>query len=264
MLVSRPSTIPPFFTELTPSDGSLENKILTTINQALQNLNAKPLRNIDSFLDGCLQLICSFAEQDHYGARDDVQYCGPLFSDNLGGQINWPDSSSTRIFAYLTDKIRGFDRAVHAIAELPGHKVLHIPGNTNFDETTLGKRADIEFIRKPIAMRSVFNGASLIISQGGIGTNGQALLHGVPQVVIPTQNEQRMLARRMLVQKLTKAADHHQANVDFYQVFHSALHDQVMHKNAAEIAHKYSVFSQADQVSSMVQNMFGFLQQFKS
>lgn len=250
---------PPHFSEFASSVNQLDEKILVTMNKVLALFKAEPFRNVGGLFNSSQQFLCSFEEQDHYGVRPDVSYRGALFDSSFGEPASWPANAECYTFAYLTPQVKNFEAAVDAVAKLPGCKLLHIP---SADQKLIGQynhRSDVIIHSKPILLASILECADLVIHQGGMGVSAQALLNGIPQVLIPTQTEQRMLARRMLEQNIAHAVDHHHENPAFETAFQHALTDNGLREKSAMLKQKYSGFSQRQQIEDIVNEMMGFV-----
>lgn len=249
---------PPLFSEFAQSVNQLDEKILYTMNKVLALFKAEPYREIGDLFNSSRQFLCSFAELDHYGPRSNFHYWGALFDSSFGEVFAWPSGAEFYSFAYLTSKIKGFERAVAAVANLPGFKLLHIPAADKNIIEQYRDRHDVVIKSEPVLLSSVFDRVDLVVHQGGMGVSAQCLLKGVPQVLIPTQTEQRMLTRQMLTRNIAKAVDHHK-NPSFDTVFQEALVDQELRAKTKLLQQKYAGFSQQIQIENMVDEMHTFV-----
>lgn len=245
---------PPLFFEFAQSVNQVDEKILYTMNKVLALFKAEPYREIGDLFNSSRQFLCSFAEQDHYGARSNVPYWGALFDSSFGEEFTFPSGAEFYSFAYLTSKIKGFEHAVAAVANLPGFKLLHIPAADKNIIEQYRNRNDVVIKSEPVLLSSVLDRVDFVAHQGGMGVSAQCLLKGVPQVLIPTQTEQRMLARQMLTLNNAKAVDHHK-NPSFDIVFQEASIDQELRAKTTLLQKKYVGFSQQVQIEHMVDEM---------
>jgi UDP:flavonoid glycosyltransferase YjiC (YdhE family) len=248
---------PPLFSEFAQSVNQLDEKILGTMNKLLALFKAEPYQEIGDLFNSSRQFLCSFAEQDHYGVRSNFHYWGALFDSSFGEEFALPSGAEFYSFAYLTSKIKDFERAVAAVANLPGFKLLHIPAADKNIIEQFSDRNDVVIKSAPVLLSSVFDRVDLVVHQGGMGVSAQCLLKGIPQVLIPTQTEQRMLARQMLTQNIAKAVDHHK-NPSFDIVFQEALVDHELRAKTKLLKQKYAGFSQQIQIENMVDEMHKF------
>lgn len=241
---------PWFFPERPAPHGHIDAQLLYVVNRALKNLQGEPLAKLGDIFNGSQVVLNTFAELDHYGARENTQYWGPLYSQDIGEAVKWPEHIQPRIFAYLTPQIPNFSLALKEVMQLPGYKILHIPG---VDATSLVEATTKEVCIKTTAVRleSILDHADLVINQGGMGLSSQCFIRGIPQVIIPTQIEQRMLARRMLMQKLALAVDPKLENPPYEETFQKALDVSFKQK----IMPTYKDFSLQQQVEKIVKEI---------
>ncbi len=252
------SAFPLFIANLPEPDAGLDARVLANINYVMQVFSGEPLVSLGDIFDGAENYLCTFPELDHYGQRTDEDYWGPLFSANSGENYEWPDGASLCVFAYLTPKLKHLAQAVAAIAQLPGHKLVHIPGLTT-DQLNAFSIYDLSIATSPVNMDSVLHKADLIISQGGMGMSSLCALAGNRHVILPTQMEQTMLARRLSSMGLAYAASAEASLDDYFAVFSKALGCELLAKNSQLLAQKYQGFSQDEQLEALTEDMLDLL-----
>ena len=248
-------TFPPFFPEKPSTEINLSEQILKVINKVLTSFHTEIFEYIGDIFSYATQFLCTFSELDHYGVRHDGNYCGPLYADEIGDVFSWPNAEK-KIFAYLTPQVKNIALALTEISRLPGFKLIHVPGlNADLQQHFLG-RSDLHIHSTPVRMDSLLKQVDLVICQGGIGLSSQCFMRGITQVLVPTQVEQRMLARRMLVQQLAFAVDPNLPNPPYEDVLSKSLESSVVEQNCAAIKDKYQHFSQQDQILKMTETIF--------
>jgi len=252
------SAFPLFSAGLAEPEAGLDDRVLANINHAMQVFDGQLLANLGDIFSAAENYLCTFPELDHYGARADVDYWGPLFSANLGVDYQWPADASHYVFAYLTPRLKHLAQAVAAIAQLPGHKLVHIPGLTP-EQLKAFSAQDISLVSSPVNMDSVLRRANLVISQGGMGLSSLCALAGVRHVIVPTQMEQTMLARRLSSMGLAYAANAEVTADEYFSVFIKALLCEQLAKNGQLLAQKYQGFSQEEQLGALVEDMLELL-----
>ena len=246
------NTFPPFFPEKPSPEINLSEQILDVINKILTFFQAEPFEVIGDIFSSATQLLCTFSELDHYGVRSGGNYCGPLYADEVGDVFSWPNAEK-KIFAYLTPQVKNVALALTEISRMPGFKLIHVPGlSADLQQHFLG-RSDLHIHSTPVRMDSLLNQVDLVICQGGIGLSSQCFMRGITQVLVPTQVEQRMLARRMLVQQLAFAVDPNLPNPPYSEVLSKSLESSVVEQNCAAIKDKYQNFSQPNQISEITE-----------
>lgn len=150
-----------------------------------------------------LSLLVCWPEIDHYAdrAQDAAgahHYLGPLTTLGAGGQIRWRDRDVPRVFAYLRpntpQSVAGFG-ALHARAP-DLDVILAAPGIERGEAEQLIARG-VQVVDGPAQLDLILGDCDLAISHFGNGVVAACLEHGIPQIGLPSQREQAMLARAM-------------------------------------------------------------------
>ena len=236
----------------------LDNKVLSSINYAVTRLGGIGLNNLGDIFADTTRFLCTLPELDHYGIRSCIDYWGPLFSADQGIEPRWPDVSGARIFAYLTPKLANLEQVVTALAQSPGAKLLHLPGATE-EQCQAWSNPSLKIEAQPVNMSQVLDVVDMVVSQGGMGVSSQCVLAGVRHVIIPTQMEQAMLARRLSAMGLAYVAGVGAAVEEYEALFSKALACELLSQNSRLLAKKYKGFAQKEQVEAMVEGMLDLL-----
>lgn len=243
-----------YFAERSAPHGKIDQQILTVVNQVMNNFKAPLLNRSTEIVATNQPFLCSFEETDHYGPRTNTTYVGNLFSDDTGQHFDWPTTSEQNIFVYLTAKVKNLAGVVDAIANLPGHKLFHLPGVAEESLAHFRGRSDVTLHTKPVQLRYLMQNVNLVVGQSGPGLSAQCLIAGKRYVVIPTQAEQRMLARRLISQGLAYGIDHHK-EPNYTQVLEKTLNCEILQKNCAAAKEKYRGFNKEEQVEYIVNSI---------
>lgn len=252
------STFPLFTPGLSEPDAGLDEQILANINYAIQLGGGQALANLGDIFGRAEPYLCTLPELDHYDARGDVDYWGPLFSADQGLEPQWPVLSGARVFAYLTPKLAHLEQVVAALVQMPCAVLLHIPGLSE-NQREAWSTSSLRIEAQPISMRSVLAQTAMVVSQGGMGISAQCVLAGVRHVIIPTQMEQTMLARRLSDRGLVYAVKADATIADYAAVFHRALGCEVLANNSQMLAQQYRGFSQEEQINALTEDMLELL-----
>jgi UDP:flavonoid glycosyltransferase YjiC (YdhE family) len=108
-------------------------------------------------------------------------------------------------------------------------------------------------------MRKVLPSADMLVSQGGVGVSSQCALAGVRHVILPTQMEQTLLARRLSEMGLAYAMNAVADEGAYLALFKQALACPRLAANCLMLARQYQGFSQSEQITAMVDEMMELL-----
>ncbi len=95
------------FASITPwvevSDELLQastDKALERCNQVLESCGGEPLARLSDLMEARFKGLVTFAELDHYGPREGVDYYGLFMSRRPKPRPLWPPGDGPRIFVY--------------------------------------------------------------------------------------------------------------------------------------------------------------------
>lgn len=169
---------------------------LDRVTEAAQHLLGlgEPVRMRDLFDQR--NVLDTFAELDHYGARPDGHYVGPIFTVPRCLRTTWQGKDVPRVLAYLRPEVPGFVTLVQALAKLDAEVLCVAPGlNPEVAKRMATRRLRIALA--PVDLPPLFEHADLAISYGNSGFSTQALLAGVPLLMRPRHVEQVLFAQRV-------------------------------------------------------------------
>lgn len=158
------------------SSRDTENHLLENINRFLR------LEKVADLYDG-INLLTTYPELDHFGARLDAEYFGAVDDSDAGAPPVWSQGDGPRVFAYL----RPFPGLESLLASLRrrGHSTLAVVRNANIPGTT----------PHAVQLKTAFVKASLCICHASHGTTAASLMAGRPVLTFPTQSEQYLLGQ---------------------------------------------------------------------
>lgn len=174
-----------------------EARVLQTANAVLAGFGAAPFEWAADLLLGDAPLLCTWPELDHYGRHDPhAQWHGPNFLPQTGVAPSWPAGEGAKVFAYLKAGHADHAAVLRALAGQGCRVLCYMP------EVAGGKAPpvtspNILYAAAPVSLEAAFADASLCVCHGGEATLVQALLAGVPALLLPMQLEQFLLARRV-------------------------------------------------------------------
>lgn len=176
---------------LTTAETRLDH-VLDSAQKALGHTRTVRVRD----LFGAHDILDTFGELDHYGARPDGRYVGPIVSVPQALRVGWQSKESSRVLAYLRPAVPGFESIVQALARLDAEVLCIAPGM----KPEMAKRCATRRLRialAPVDLPSLLPDAQLAVSYGNSGFTTQALLAGVPLAMRPRHVEQAFFAHRV-------------------------------------------------------------------
>jgi UDP:flavonoid glycosyltransferase YjiC (YdhE family) len=174
---------------------SSEQRVLADINATSSHLGGRIYERLGEIFSPS-PIFASFAELDHYGARRDGCYVGSIHGLNKAMEVPWPPGNGARIVAYLRPHHRATADVMAAICESGSRAVCVIP---DAGDAIMGcySGETVSVFDSPVALGPLFSEADALIGYASIGTMTEALLAGVPLLMIPTTVEQYLVAKRV-------------------------------------------------------------------
>ena len=176
-----------------------EAHVLRVANAALVHHGAPPLQRACDLLLGDVPLLCTWPELDHYGRSEPTggRWYGPSFLPEAGEAPRWPEGAGPQVFAYLKTDHPDHAALLKALADEGCRTLCYLP------EVAAGKPApllhpSIRYAAGPVSLNEAFaDPCALCVCHGGEATLAQALLAGVPVLLLPMQTEQFLMSRRV-------------------------------------------------------------------
>ncbi len=174
----------------------VEQKALGLINDALRKRGLTSWNSLSLWFEQCdLQLLTSFPEADHFGARESGHYLG-VDATTGGREPAWGSPSADsrpRVFVYVNE-FEGFYRLLDALCET-ADVIVYCKNANSKRIRSYEKRATIS--SNPFDMFSLLNSADYFVTNGNHSTCANALQSGIGQMVIPLQREQMLMGVRV-------------------------------------------------------------------
>ncbi|MGZ5596117.1 MAG: glycosyltransferase [Usitatibacter sp.] len=194
----RLTPLPAFrFDEPVPAErvSQADARALASVNGALQRFGVAPLASLAQQFESDEDFLMTFPELDSYGTRPRAGYWGPRFSVDSGATVHWPASGGKGVLVYLKSNQPQLDALIDALAASPHRVAAFIPElDAARCERLRGPSRIVS--EEPMRLAPLLAECDLFVSQGGnvcVGT----LMSGVPQLVLPSQYEQYLTARRV-------------------------------------------------------------------
>ena len=170
-----------------------ENHLLQVVNEVLQSFGQHHLQRVSQLYgDTDDNILTTFPELDHFGARENQRYWGPLPS-NLGRAPLWPKGKGPKVLAYLKS-FPALPAVLNALRQLGCPTILVTDG---VDPALLQQfRADnLKVEESTVDADKVARECEFAILNAGHGMTATVLLAGKPSLQIPIYIEQYLLAK---------------------------------------------------------------------
>lgn len=169
--------------------------VLTVVNQALGRLGRGPLPDLAQiYRQADASLLLSWPELDHFGARPGQRYLGAV---PLGHQppAVWPDVSGPKVFGYL-QAMSSIEALLRCLREAGVCALLLVRGLPL--ELKLKYSSErLRFLDGLVDLASVAAQADGVIHHANHSSLVVFMEAGLPQLLIPRQQEQLLLALRL-------------------------------------------------------------------
>lgn len=183
----------------------------------------------------------TFAELDHYGSRPEHEYLGPINVLPGSKPMEWPTGRKGRIFAYLRPSVPGVDALLDALAACGASVICAMPG-MNPAHNRWHASARMLITPEPVAAEPLMRSADLVVNYGASGTMAQALLAGVPQLMVPANVEQYLGAVRVESLGAGRMVRLERKQAHFGRTIAELLAEPGYRRNTQAFADKYSAF----------------------
>jgi hypothetical protein len=232
----RGGVFAPFLT--TPRDAATlqtlrrnDRRLLQVLNDACQHCGVPEFSRLgDIYAQADHTLRLTLPEMDHFGARQGESYLGVGPSFGTAAPL-WPGTGEHKVFCYVQN-FRGLGTLLR---ELSASKLALLIYGRDLPPA-LTKQFDdfdnIAFTREPVDLEAVGRDARFVVHHASGATAAQFFLQGIPQLCIPTQQEQLLLALQLDRAGVGVTAPHDQPSFaqEIRQIHHQASYrDRAQH-----------------------------------
>ncbi len=231
-----------------------------SINACLARLpGARPIGHVSDLFRAAPACLATFAEIDHYGAREDTEYAGALFGAAEGPRVQWKSKDDAHVFAYLQNGTAGLKNMLTALGRSRAEVICAIPGIPERTARELSRRR-LRVLHHPVPLQPLLEDAQVVLCHGGSGTSAQALLNGVPLMALPASIEQLLQARCYQRMGAGIAVGSKRTVEILSSALDKLLTESTYSEKAAAFASKYRGFKPAraaDQAVALVERELG-------
>lgn len=233
--------------------GHAEQQVLANVNAVLTRHGAEPLDALWRLFRGDLPLLCSWPEIDHYPRAPDepLEWLGPNFLPDAGQAPQWPAGEGRPVFAYLKAGHPDHAAVLTALAARGCRVLCYLPEvNAGMQPPVVSDR--IRYASGPVDLTQAFAEAALVVCHAGQATVVQALLAGVPLLLLPMQAEQFLMSRQVERTGAAINAAMRPRPTDFGALVDALLTRPAARQAAQAFAQRHAGFSHAAQVADLL------------
>lgn len=245
---------PGFSGATTEAAGRVEFEVLVQVNKVLEVLAMPRARSLAQVLAAGRSFFTTFAELDHYGARDDADYVGPINELGEYGAFEWPTDSARKIFAYLRADTPSLSSILQSLAQCGRPVVCYAPG---VPQTLLEvfRGPTFAFSDRPILLSGLLQRIDLCVSYSPAGLVTAGLLSGVPQLLSPAHIEAQLTAHRVELLGGGLLLRGNQTASSVGKVIDTLLHTARFGERAQAFAQRYAHFNPETAVDRITEHI---------
>jgi UDP:flavonoid glycosyltransferase YjiC (YdhE family) len=253
-----PATFPmrpfPGFSWATPERAAAsEHAVLRTAGAVTKAFRGSELTGLKDLLETDACLLATFPELDHYGARPDGDYVGPLYGRIDSHRVEWPQEREWHIFAYLRPEL-ALDALLGGLVKSNASVVCFAPG-VPAEKLGAYRCERITFSTRPVDFESLYAKTDVCLSYAAEGTVASFLRNGVPQLLAPRNVEGQMTARRIEDWGGGLALRGAQTDTSVAAMLERVSSDSHYKKRAQAFAERYAGFNREDAANRLVERI---------
>jgi UDP:flavonoid glycosyltransferase YjiC (YdhE family) len=223
-----------------------EARAVRAINAVRAELGGQSCAGVADLLKADEQILCTFPELDHYPGRPaGAGYVGPVFSLDSGIEPPWPAAAGPRVFAYVNAGFPDLEALLKALAGLRGAALAHVPGIAPAVAARHRGR-HLAIMAERVSMRAVCSTCDAAVCHAP-GTAVAVLLGGRPLLLLPTQLEQYMAARRIAELGAGIVASPETGATDYTAALRRLIDEPGFREAAERFAERHAAFDQSAQ-----------------
>ena len=174
-----------------------EARVLATANAVLARHGAPAYARAADLLRGDAPLLCTWPELDPWGrAETDARWFGPTIGGTGAGVPAWPEGAGPRVFAYLRGPHPEHGAMLEALARAGCRTLCYLP-DVAAGAVPPYAHPLVAWAEGPVALDQALRESAFAVCHAGESTVSQALLAGVPLLLLPRTAESFLTARRV-------------------------------------------------------------------
>lgn len=236
---------------------SVEGRVLAVANARLGALKSPELRHLRDLFDGVPRFLCAFPGLDHYAARDDAAYYGPIFPPSRGPAPVWPGDAADRAYVEMEPSHPALPAIASSLARLGLPSLIQGNAMPTHQADSL-ERGGVQ-IATTGNRNALFTGASFVICQS-LDVAAPALLAGKPLLMLPVFTEQVMTFHRVAQQGLGQGLEADSAPVAIEAAIRRLVDDRACRLRAVNFGRTYDGFrpgTVVDAIADELEDLLG-------
>jgi UDP:flavonoid glycosyltransferase YjiC (YdhE family) len=227
-----------------------EQSVLEVVNAAARLLKAQPVESLARLFGAAPEFLMTWPELDHYGARPEGYYYGPIKSISAQSRPDWPEGDGPKSFVYLPAIAKALPPLLQALGQLGWPTIAHTSGLCQH-----ALPANVRLSDKPVDMPWLLPQTDLIINRGGHGLMVEAMRAGVRQVHWPDTFEAHLCVVRLAQHKGAALAPNAEAASVVRSILEQTMASQALGDGVKAIADRYAAFNAAAALDELVEDL---------
>jgi UDP:flavonoid glycosyltransferase YjiC (YdhE family) len=224
-----------------------DDHVACVVRGAVNRRLAESIVSVSSIHEGQPVVMATLPELDWYGPRPSLVYAGTINVASAHPRLEWRDTGRPKVFAYIRRGMGGFRKLLTTFGENPWETICVVPGMPS-QEVVGSSGGSVAIVGHPVDVPHLLERADLSIGYGGLGSVSEAVLHGVPQLIVPQFDEQVMNAECMERLGAGRRATPEIVRGDLAGAISEVLGNEYMKAGAATFARKHAGLDTAGSV----------------
>lgn len=239
---------------------NIEQPVIESINAVLNEFEKLSIDSVAELYNVHETTLLTYPDVDHFKNERSVtvNYWGSILYSATGELATWPKANGPRIFAYLRRESPYSEMVLKILHTRSMAAIVVFPDAPQELKLRYIHSPTMILVSKLIDVSRIIHEANLAITYGGHGLTSAFLLAGKPLLVLPTQLEQFILAKRIVDLGAGLMLHPKEAPGDV-EISIKQLLDDVKFANAAQaVAARNAVYAQESVIPNIVQRIQQF------
>ena len=227
-------------------------RVLDVLNEGCRRAGVPAFNSLGEIMGQAERCyLTTLPELDHFDWRNGGCYLGmhPPFGD---AEPQWPVAGGARVFCYLQD-FPGLSILLKELTDAGASLLVYRREASEQLSQQFARVPNIRFTSEPLDLSKLPDSARFVVHHAGQGVAVQCFEYGVPQLCIPTQQEQLLTAYQLERTGVGMTALHNQQS--FSGEIAKLMQDEDFQRRARLYRDRYADFNWADSERRIVADM---------